>query len=976
MPQPSSRRLVVALCAVCVASYKPLFAESVDEPLAIAPEWNGNIGYERFPEFFATDIDVDSSGNVYFTDVARGSVLRYSPDGEKQLEIRGIKKFVRGVNVDSVGRIYVGANLSRDILVYDASGNLVDTWVGVGNTSGLGTVSADDVIYLGMGRKVAAFDTDGNQILSFGSAGDGPGQFGLVSDVAVGRDGTIWVIDERLERLQKFDTTGRHLFTVGGPGEAPGLFDMPVSVDVDSAGNVYVSDRRNERVQKFSPHGAHLLSWGSMGTGPGQFLESHGLAVGPDDAVWVAGYHAYSVQAFAGDGTLLKFWQGDFRGPGQFTRVQGLNVNNGLLFATDMWRNRVQVFNAYTGKFLYDFGERGQGDATVFNFPRAIGMGPDGHVYVTDDGHTRRLTQTGEFVARYSFRGAIPTDENIVGGAGVVVGDSGILYQANRGRDTIFKIDTDSEELLLEFGESGENPKQLDEPAGIEFDENGDLVIAVKKNSGLRKYTPSGAFIGTFGPEIPVAWGIDRDPRSGKYVVGGWWKVRVLDSDGSLLYTIGTDGTGDGEFRGELPAVRLDEAGTLFVADKDNGRVQRFSRQLDISSEALAGKPSWMSGSRGGVLVWKTHFDGPYRVRVTGDGVPDRRKLRVLSDEAIFHVAPIQLEVNDYFAVGDNSLSADLQLSTADDGFDIAASPSATLMLAFSDRRDNAIVGAVEVGAGRVPLPLAGWIIEPSAFPTTEPAFTPGTHAGLYVSFDHDFSALHTKINGDGKPSKGSYHIVSDTLFATTVAENIEACCDKLEIGDWSLDFEGTYRTWWDAVSISFLTPPTMVGLSLVEKGMFAAHKVNPTELTDLGVPNAYMLPRLEPFGEPDIVPGTEGGLFIWKAEDGLWHLRVTAGEYGTARYEGFIESTSPIVSVTPRGLEHNDIHELIGGSTMRFNFRVADVWSDELAFEIPDGSGVTLTMTSGPEQDPATVVRVGAEKWPVLSSPLYLGAW
>ena len=53
---------------------------------------------------------------------------------------------------------------------------------------------------------------------------DLPYQFGTVTDIAVGPDGSIFVLDGMAGELRVFDGAGVHLRTMGGRGAGPGEF--------------------------------------------------------------------------------------------------------------------------------------------------------------------------------------------------------------------------------------------------------------------------------------------------------------------------------------------------------------------------------------------------------------------------------------------------------------------------------------------------------------------------------------------------------------------------------------------------------------------------------------------------------------------------------------------------------------------------------------------------------------------------------
>src|SRR5262249_4766909 len=69
--------------------------------------------------------------------------------------------------------------------------------------------------------------------------------------------------------------------------------------------------------------------------------------------------------------------------------------------------------------------------------------------------------------------------------------------------------------------------------------------------------------------------------RDGHLIVSdGYANARIIEytADGKKIREWGTAGTGPGQFR--LPhSVQIDENDIVYVADRENGRVQRFDRQ-------------------------------------------------------------------------------------------------------------------------------------------------------------------------------------------------------------------------------------------------------------------------------------------------------------------------------------------------------------------------------------------------------------
>lgn len=109
---------------------------------------------------------------------------------------------------------------------------------------------------------------------------------------------------------------------------------------------------------------------------------------------------------------------------------------------------------------------------------------------------------------------------------------------------------------------------------------------------------------------------LDVDPSGRLYVAdAGRDVIRILDQEGTVRATLGQSGTRAGEFD---DPVDLDPTNgqTLLVADADNGRVQRFSAELQYL-EALA-----VGRAFGGVGGRRVFDDGRDGSAVQGDGRP------------------------------------------------------------------------------------------------------------------------------------------------------------------------------------------------------------------------------------------------------------------------------------------------------------------------------------------------------------------
>ena len=105
-------------------------------------------------------------------------------------------------------------------------------------------------------------------------------------DVALGPDGSVYVVELANRRVQKFDAQGnlqlawgKNVDNVnpspgfevctatancksGEAGTLGGEFDLPSGIGTDAAGNVYVADKNNNRVQEFTSGGMFVRAVG------------------------------------------------------------------------------------------------------------------------------------------------------------------------------------------------------------------------------------------------------------------------------------------------------------------------------------------------------------------------------------------------------------------------------------------------------------------------------------------------------------------------------------------------------------------------------------------------------------------------------------------------------------------------------------------------------------------------------------------
>lgn len=259
------------------------------------------------------------------------------------------------------------------------------------------------------------------------------------------RRGRVYVSDSVAASVKVFDIPGKRFFSIGQ--EEPGQLLQPLGLYTDNAGNVYVVDATSRLVKVYDRDGKYLRQFG------GRQWFSRPSGVGVD----AKGERAYVVDS------------------------GGVERND---------EHRVRVFDAASGKHLFDFGRRGTDDGQ-FNLARDAAVAANGDVYVIDGGNFRIqvFNRDGKYLRSFGQVGRLPG--NFARPREIAVDREGNVYVTDAAFGN-FQIFDDKGAVLMHVGTRSERdlPARYMLPAGIAVDDDGRVYMADQFFRKIDVYRP------------------------------------------------------------------------------------------------------------------------------------------------------------------------------------------------------------------------------------------------------------------------------------------------------------------------------------------------------------------------------------------------------------------------------------------------------------------------------------------------------
>lgn len=220
--------------------------------------------------------------------------------------------------------------------------------------------------------RIQVFQPDGTFIKSFGSHGEGDGQFDAPSGILIDLDGNLVILDSDNFRIQILDSEGKFLLKFGERGKDDGQIQDIRGAIIDHDGNIAATDPSLHKVQVFSTKGKYLRTFGQP-----HLQQPLGICIDADGNYFVFNEDRPNVYVFSHCGDLIREFTSQAKTP------WGIAAAKEGLVVADNGQNRIVIMD-YEGNLLTVFGEEGEDDGSL-NWPRGVVIDSNGNILVTDN---------------------------------------------------------------------------------------------------------------------------------------------------------------------------------------------------------------------------------------------------------------------------------------------------------------------------------------------------------------------------------------------------------------------------------------------------------------------------------------------------------------------------------------------------------------------------------------------------------------
>ena len=398
----------------------------------------------------------------------------------------------------------------------------------------------------------------------------------------------------------------------------------------------------------------------------------------------------------------------------------------------------------------------------------------------------------------------------------------------------------------------------------------------------------------------------------------------------------------------------VDETFSVELSNPSNGNIVVGSGVATIIDNEVSAcsDPMPVGAVEAELFVWKDCVANVWHVETTAGGIYALYSGRIVSDQDLLNVTPVDIEGHDTL---DNTDAKEIAFLTQiwGNGFDeftFQVQPGAAACLTVDEPAGQSVL----IGEDRTPyaLPLDLETLGPCTNLSAEISIddvTVDETAGV-ASFTVSLGAASSQqVDVDYATSDGTATQPSDYLSASDTLVFLPGETSKSVDVTLVDDVDGEADETFDVVLSNAINGTLVKSIGI---GTIADD-----EVSACNEPN------------PAVNGAVEAGLFVWQdCITGIWHAKSTAG--GTyANYTGRITSTAPFASVAPVDIEGHDTLDNSAPDTINFVMQIWGNGFDEFTFVPANGAAVCLEL----DLPAAQTVLIGGGRTP-YALPLDLG--
>ena len=259
---------------------------------------------ETAPQWIAKPYGLDLyDGKLYVCDVEKKRVTILDLRNKTFGYLSEAQRMTNPVNICIVaGTKYIADPMAGKVFVYGTDDALINV---LGESLDMTPIDVEV-----RGQRCYVTDMKNNQVVvldiatgevlkRMGKAGDAPGQFVLIGDLAVDGQGNVLVTDKLLGRVTVFDDAGDLKLAFGKAGRSIHHFVRPKGIEVDRQGRIWVVDAAPEVAKVYDREGALLMFFGFPGKEPGNMNLPASVCLDYD--------HVDLFESYAAEGSEIEF---------------------------------------------------------------------------------------------------------------------------------------------------------------------------------------------------------------------------------------------------------------------------------------------------------------------------------------------------------------------------------------------------------------------------------------------------------------------------------------------------------------------------------------------------------------------------------------------------------------------------------------------------------------------------------------------